>query len=227
MGRWNRGLATLVAAAAAGFLIWFAPHFNRWTTGGYWGVIGLMALGGLLIGVSQLHGRDGNPTASFLLVFLPVLVATGWVILAAEPQGSWVRDHVLSWSGDIGIGHAVHNLGEHVAVLGIGLGVVFGLTFEPKMVRRGRKKAAVASTAEVAALSPSPVPADRVAEEATVVEPPAQSQQVDAAPTVEPAGSSAPRGSGDAEAEDERPTVVEPPAPEPEGSEPEAAGPPA
>jgi hypothetical protein len=87
MGRWNRGLTTLVAAAAAGFLIWCAPHFNRWATGGYWGVIALMALAGLLIGVSQLHGRDGNPTASFLTVFVPVLVVAGWVILAAQPDG--------------------------------------------------------------------------------------------------------------------------------------------
>lgn len=136
MRRWNRALTTLLGAAAAGCLLWYVPHFHRWTTGGYWGVIGLMVLAGLLIGISQLHGRDGNPVASFLFASLPVLVAAGWVILAAQPRGSWLRDHVLSWSGDLGIGHAVHNLGEHVSVLAFGLGLIVGLTFEPAMLRR-------------------------------------------------------------------------------------------
>jgi len=149
MRRWNRALTTLVAAAAAGFLLWYVPHFDRWSTGGYWGVMALMAVAGVLIGASQLHGRDGNPIASFLIAFLPVLVAAGWVILAAQPRGSWVRDHVLSWSGDLGIDHAVRNLAEHVAVLAFGLGLVFGVTFEPGMVRRRGPKAVVeAPTAE-------------------------------------------------------------------------------
>jgi len=136
MRRWNRALTTLVAAAAAGFLLWYVPHFDRWSTSGYWGVMALMAVAGVLIGASQLHGRDGNPIASFLIAFLPVLVAAGWVILAAQPRGSWVRDHVLSWSGDLAIDHAVRNLAEHVAVLAFGLGLVFGVTFEPGMARR-------------------------------------------------------------------------------------------
>jgi hypothetical protein len=139
-------LTTLAAAAAAGFLLWFAPHFDRWSTGGYWEVMGLMAGAGLLIGLSQLHVRDGNPLASFLLAFLPVLVAAGWVILATEPHGNWIRDHVSSWSGHLGIDHGVHNLGEHVAVLAFGLGLVLGLTFEPRMVRRRQSTAAAAES---------------------------------------------------------------------------------
>ena len=129
MRRWNRSLTTLLAAAAAGFLLGYVPHFDRWSTGGYWGVMAVAALAGVLIGISQLHGRDGNPVASFLLAFLPVLVAAGWVILATQPDGSWTRDHVVEWSGDLGIAHAVHNLGEHVVVLALGLGAIFGLTF--------------------------------------------------------------------------------------------------
>lgn len=136
MKHWTRASTMLAAAAAAGFLLWYVPHFHRWTTGGYWGVMAVMAAAGVLIGLSQLHGRDGSPTASFLFAFLPVLVAAGWVILASQPQGNWIRDHVLSWSGDMGIDHAVHNLGEHVAVVAFGLGVVFGLTFELQMLRR-------------------------------------------------------------------------------------------
>jgi hypothetical protein len=162
-------------------LLWFAPHFHRWTTGGYWGVIGLLTLAGVLVGLSQLHARDGNPVASFLVAFVPVLVAAGWVILAEQPHGDWVRDHVLSWSGDMGISHAVHNLGEHAAVLAFGLGMVFGVTFEPRMVRRGSKKNAgarggpVASTATpvLAGLSESAATTAEpsVAEHATATEP--------------------------------------------------------
>jgi hypothetical protein len=68
----------------------------------------------------------------------------------------------------------VHNLGEHVAVLAFALGVVFGLTFEPKMVRRGPKKTDVAPTAAAAAASPPPVAADPVVEEPAIEEPPGQ-----------------------------------------------------
>jgi len=218
---------TLLAAGAAGFLLWFVPHFNRSTTGGYWGVIALMAVGGLLIGLSQLHARDGNPAASFLVAFVPVLVAAGWVILAVQPQGDWVRNHVLSWSGDMGIGHAVHNLGEHVTVLAFGLGIVFGVTFEPRMARRGSKNAA-APTVELAASTPPPAPANPAWEEPTVVEPADRQHQEDAAPTVELATSTPP--SVPADATWEEPTVVEPPAHEPHEAaptvEPAASNPP-
>jgi len=169
MRRWNRALSTLVAAAAAGFLLWYAPHFDRWSTSGYWAVMGLMVIAGALIGFSQLHARDGNPRSSFLLAFLPVLVAAGWVMLAAQPEANWVRDHVVEWSGDLHIDHAVRNLAEHVAVLAFGLGVVFGLTFEPAMLRRRRAVAVVAPVAETTA----EVPPERVepADEETVVQP--------------------------------------------------------
>ncbi len=169
MRRWNRAFSTLVAAAAAGFLLWYVPHFDRWSTSGYWAVMGLMVVAGALIGFSQLHARDGNPRASFLLAFLPVLVAAGWVILAAQPEANWIRDHVVEWSGDLHIDHAVANLAEHVAVLAFGLGVIFGLTFEPAMLRRRAKAAVVAPVAASTAV----LPPDQVApaEEETVVQP--------------------------------------------------------
>jgi hypothetical protein len=135
----KRALTTLVGVAAAGALIWFAPHFDRWATGGYFGEMAVFAAAGLVLGVAQLRGREGNAPVMFLIVFLPVLVVTGWVLLAAQPHGDWTRNHILSWSGDIGVGHVVHNLAEHVAVLAFGIGLVFGLTFEPAMVRRRRK----------------------------------------------------------------------------------------
>lgn len=200
---------TLVAAVAAGSLVWFAPHFHRWTTGGYWGVIGLLTLAGVLVGVSQLHGRDGNPPGSFLVVFVPVFVAAAWVILAVQPQRDWVRNHILSWSGDIGIAHAVHNLGEHVAVLAFGLGIVFGVTFEPSMVRRGSKQAHVPVTLGVGVSGVGSVAPSAARAGPTIVEPLAERQQTDAAATVELDPSTVPPVPGHAAADE--PTVVEPP----------------
>ncbi len=157
MRHWIRSLSTLLGAAAAGALLWYVPHFNRWTTGGYWSVMALMAAAGVVIGVSQLRGREGNPRAGFLLSFVPVLIASGWVLLASQPQGNWVRDHVRSWGDDLGIGHAVQNLGHHVAVVAFGLGVIFGLTFELTMLRR-RPRAVDAVPPAVPAAVPAPVP---------------------------------------------------------------------
>jgi hypothetical protein len=184
-------VATLVGAAAAGFLLWYSPHFDRFTTSGYWGVIALMALAGGLLGLSQLHGRDGNPTASFLLAFLPVLVAAGWVILAGQPESNWIREHVLSWSDDLGIGHGVHNLGERVAVVAFGLGVVFGVTFEPRMMRRRTKKVVPPVAAPAFVPGPPPVPLEPAVDEPAAEEPVAEPVEVAESPTVVTPG---PRG---------------------------------
>ncbi len=221
---------TLVAALAAGVLLWFAPHFHRWTTGGYWGVIALMTVAGVLVGISQLHGRDANPSASFVLVFVPVLIAAGWVILATQPQPDWVRNHILSWSSDMGIGHAVHNLGEHVAVLAFGLGIVFGVMFEPRMVRRAGKKAEAtigvpggelqqpnaAAGAELGTSTTPSVAADPEGEEPAAVEPPT-TEPAHAAPTVEVP---APGVGSVAAAFPHESTVVEPPS---EAKQPDAS----
>ena len=164
MTGWKRALTTLLGAAAAGALIWFVPHYDRWATGGYWAGMATFALAGVVLGVAQLRGREGSPRALFLIVFVPVLVAAGWVMLAAQPQGNWIRDHVLSWSGDIGVGHVVHNLGEHVAVLAFGIGLVFGLTFEPAMIRRRRKVVTTAVSPAETTLMPAvepPAPTSR------------------------------------------------------------------
>lgn len=181
MKRWNRALTTLVGAAAAGALIWFVPHFDRTSPGGYWAAMGFFAAAGLLLGVAQLRGRDGNPLAMFFVVFVPVLIAAGWVLIGTQPGGDWFVNHIRSWSGDMGIAHAVHNLGEHVAVLAFALGLIFGLTFEPAMIRRRRTVAAAvvepvpAAAAAVADLHPADEPAVvESAEPAPEPEPPAK-----------------------------------------------------
>lgn len=145
MREWGRALGTLLAVGVAGALLWFVPHFNRWTTGGYWAVMTLMAAAGAVIGFSQLRGSGGAATARFVFVLLPVAVVTGWVLVASQPQGNWFRDHVRSWSGDLGIDGVVDNLDNHVAVVAFGLGVIFGVRFDRRLLRR-RKKTTVQAT---------------------------------------------------------------------------------
>jgi hypothetical protein len=66
----------------------------------------------------------------FLLAFIPVLVAAGWVLLATQPDANWFRDHVRGWSNDISIQGLVSDLGDYISVLAFGIGLVFGFTFD-------------------------------------------------------------------------------------------------
>jgi hypothetical protein len=59
-----------------------------------------------------------------------VLIAAGWVLLATQPDPNWFRDHIRSWTDDIGITGLVGDLGQYVSVLAFGLGLVFGFTFD-------------------------------------------------------------------------------------------------
>ena len=132
----TRGTITLLGAGVAGLLIWLATQVDESTTGGYWGAYGLLAAAGLTMAFSQILGgwtKWGWPRLSlnvFLIAFLPVLVAAGWVILSAQPHGNWFRDHVDSWSDDISIDGLVRDLTQYAAVLGFGIGLVFGFTFD-------------------------------------------------------------------------------------------------
>jgi hypothetical protein len=132
----TRGTVTLLSAAVAGLLIWLATQVNDNHNGGYWAVYGLIAGAGLVMAFSQILGgwtKWGWPRLSlnvFLIGFLPVLVAAGWVLLATQPDANWFRDHIRSWTGDIGIQGLVSDLGEYVSVLAFGLGLVFGFTFD-------------------------------------------------------------------------------------------------
>ena len=132
----TRGTITLLGAAGAGLLVWLATQVDDGSTGGYWAVYGLVAAAGLVMAFSQILGgwtKWGWPRMSlnvFLLAFVPVLVAAGWVVIAHQPHGNWFRAHVLNWSSDIGILGLVRDLAEYVAVLAFGVGLVFGFTFD-------------------------------------------------------------------------------------------------
>jgi hypothetical protein len=131
MYRASRAVATLAAVGIAGVLLWAATYFERGETYGYWAAYGIVAAAGLVVALAQIRGRSGNPPLMFLLVFVPTLIAAGWVIVAMQPHGNWFRDHVLSWSGDIGIGDLVHDLGTWLGVLAFGIGYTLGLVLEP------------------------------------------------------------------------------------------------
>jgi hypothetical protein len=132
----TRGTITLLGAAVAGVLIWLASQVDGSTTGGYWSVYGLLAAAGLTMALSQILGgwtKWGWPRLAlnvFLIAFVPVLIAGGWVLLGGQPHGNWFRDHVRSWSGDLSIGGLVSDLSDYASVLGFGIGLVFGFTFD-------------------------------------------------------------------------------------------------
>jgi hypothetical protein len=172
----TRGTITLLGVAAAGLLVWLATQIDDSSNGGYWAVYGLIAAAGLTMAVSQLLGgwtKWGLPRLSvnvFLLAFIPALVAAGWVILAKQPHPNWFRDHVLNWSGDISIDGIVRDLGEYVAVLAFGLGLVFGFSFDTSGQATygpfGRRRRAAAAPAGGAVPPPEDRPTAREEREA-------------------------------------------------------------
>jgi len=129
-------MITLLGAGVAGLLVWLATRVDGGSTGGYWAVYGLIAAAGLTMALSQLFGgwtKWGLPRLSvnvFLIAFIPVLVAAGWVILAKQPHANWFSDHVRAWSNDVSIDGLVRDLGEYAGVLAFGIGLTFGFCFD-------------------------------------------------------------------------------------------------
>jgi len=129
----TRGISTLVGAAVAGILLWFATQIGAETSGEYWATYGLIAVAGLTMALSQILGgwtKWGWPrfsTGVFAIGFLPVLVAGGWILLARQPA-DWMN--TSNWSRDLGIFGAVADLGNILPAIAFGIGLVFGLSFD-------------------------------------------------------------------------------------------------
>jgi hypothetical protein len=138
----TRATTTLIAAAVAGLLIWIGTQINDEHVGGFWAVYGLIAGAGLLMALSQLLGgwtKWGWPRLSvkfLLLAFVPIAIVSLWVVLAAEPGNGWFHRHVLSWSGDLHIRGLVNDLKEYVPLFALGIGLVFGYSFDTTGPRR-------------------------------------------------------------------------------------------
>jgi hypothetical protein len=132
----QRALATLLGAGVAGLLIWLATQIGTHGTGDYWATYGLVAAAGLMLALSQLVGgwtKGGAPAFSplvFLFGFLPTLVAGGWVLVAQQPTANSFSRHVVRWSSDIGVLGVVHDLGNLLAPIAFGIGLVFGYVFD-------------------------------------------------------------------------------------------------
>jgi hypothetical protein len=170
-----RAVSTLVGAGIAGVLLWLAGNVGRGDNGGYWAASGIVAAAGLVFALSQLRGRNGNPLLLFLLVFLPVLVVAGWVLIGAQPHDNWFSSHVLAWSGDLGLRHVVEHVGTWLGVLAFGIGYALGLALEPSR-RAAVVTPVVAPVTHDRVAADEPVTAERheVEREHEVVEPAAE-----------------------------------------------------
>ena len=88
-----RAVFTLAGVGAAGFLIWLATLFELEQTSEFWSAMGLVAAGGLALGLSQLFGgwtKWGVPVLSpgvFLLAFIP----TG-VVVSQQDEKSQIKN---------------------------------------------------------------------------------------------------------------------------------------
>lgn len=131
-----RGVATLIGAAGAGFLLWLATQMTATTTPGYWAFLGVIAAAGLVLPLSQLVGgwtKWGVPRISrgvLLLGFLPALVVGGWFLLAAQPPGSWLQGTTEAWAAQLGLAGALESLTAVMPAVAFALGVIFGLVFD-------------------------------------------------------------------------------------------------
>jgi hypothetical protein len=143
----TRGISTLAGATVAGILLWFATQVGTETTSEYWATYGLIAAAGLTMALSQIVGgwtKWGWPRFSagvFLLGFLPVLVAGGWILLARQPA-DWMN--TSNWSRDLSINGVVQDLGNILPAIAFGIGLTFGFAFDtagprPRVVERDRE----------------------------------------------------------------------------------------
>ena len=155
----TRGISTLAGAAVAGILLWFATQIGTQTNSEYWSTYGLIAAAGLTMALSQILGgwtKWGWPRFSlgvFLIGFLPVLVAGGWVLLARQPA-DWMN--TSNWSRDLSIFGVVNDLGNILPAIAFGIGLTFGFSFDTAGPRRE-----VVAEEPVARDTDAPLTADR------------------------------------------------------------------
>ena len=163
----SRGLTLAVAAALAGLGLWGATQIGMQTTGRFWLSMLIVAGAGLLI---ALAGHVGTWTkglrlrvspGTFVLAFLPVLVVTGWILIATQPGNGWQEGRLHSWSTSIGILGVVHSIGLWHGVLAFGLGLMLGLSLDGVPVSAPDEEAAPMYERGAPAAADEPVAAER------------------------------------------------------------------
>jgi hypothetical protein len=57
----------------------------------------------------------------FLVALAVAVFCIGWIAVAGQPHSNWLRDHVLSWSTDLGIRDFVERITACVVVTALRL----------------------------------------------------------------------------------------------------------
>lgn len=133
-----RAFATLIGLAAAGVLVWIATYLDFESEGEFWAAMGLIAVAGLAMGLSQLAGgwtKWGVPSVSlsFLLFgFLPTLIVTGWILVTTQPEGGVGQGTLEDWSDAIGVLDFVENFGVVSGVVAFVFGLVLAFAFDTR-----------------------------------------------------------------------------------------------
>ena len=123
--RTSRTYTLLLAIPAAGALIWLAARVGEASTWRYWAVLGLLAGAGLAFALAQrtAYGAWAEVTPlGFLVAFAVAAICVLWIAVAAQPAANWFREHVSSWSGDLGIRGFVDAMTPYTSVMAFGLG---------------------------------------------------------------------------------------------------------
>jgi hypothetical protein len=150
-GRTTRTYTLLLGIAAAGALIWLATKVDGGSMWRYWAVLGLLAGAGLAFALSQrtAYGAWAEVTPlGFLVAFVVATICIAWIAVAGQPHANWFRDHVSSWSGDLGVRDFVDSMTAYVSVMAFGFGAL--LASAPGAVGRPVPAAAPGGPAPVA-----------------------------------------------------------------------------
>jgi hypothetical protein len=130
----TRGIATLLGAAVAGFLLWLAAQIGTETAGDYWATYGLVIAAGLPMALSQVLGgwtKWGWPRLSpgvFLLGFLPVAVVGLWLLFSRQPGDPGLD--TAAWSDNLGVDGVVRDLGELLPAVAFMIGLTLGFVVD-------------------------------------------------------------------------------------------------
>jgi hypothetical protein len=162
---------TLVGVVLAGFLIWIGGRIYDFANFGhrdkYWAYVGLLALAGLVMALSQLLGgwtKWGWPRLSgkvLMFAFLPTLILGGWVLAAYEPGGHWLGRNVQDWSEDIHIHSVLTRFAISTPAIAFAIGLVFGFSLDTTGPRVKRSATPEEKPSEDAPAEPEPEPAPR------------------------------------------------------------------
>ncbi len=132
----TRGLTIALAAGLGGLLLYLGTRVGMQSTVRFWESLGIVAGAGLVLALAPVLGgwttglRLRFSRGTFLLGFLPVLIAVGWILMATQPGNGWHEGTIVSWSHSLGLMGLVHALGLWHGALALGFGVVLGTTLD-------------------------------------------------------------------------------------------------